>query len=54
MAQLYDSIQDADVRDRLIRLLAERGDRAARSKLAAIAAGDPNPDLRERARREIQ
>jgi hypothetical protein len=54
LVQLYDSVQDADVRDRLIRLLAERGDRAARDKLAAIAAGDPNPDLRQRARREMQ
>ncbi len=54
LVQLYDSIPDADVRDRLIRLLAERGDRAARNKLADIAAGDPDPDLRQRARRELQ
>jgi hypothetical protein len=54
LVQLYDSIPDADVRDRLIRLLAERGDRAARGKLEAIATGDPNPDLRQRARRELR
>jgi hypothetical protein len=54
LVQLYDSIPDADVRDRLIRLLAERGDRAARGKLEAIAAGDPNPDLRQRAQRELR
>jgi hypothetical protein len=49
---LYDAIRDPDLRDRLIKLLAERGDRDARTKLADIAANDPDPDLRERARRE--
>lgn len=51
---LYDSIHDPDLQERLIKLLAERGDRDARAKLALIAANDPNPDLRHRARRERQ
>ena len=38
--------------DPSIKLLAERGDRDARTKLADIAANDPDPDLRERARRK--
>jgi hypothetical protein len=53
LVALYDSISVADLRDRLIRLLAERGDAVARRKLTAIVAGDPDPDLRDRARREL-
>lgn len=52
LVALYDAIRDSDLRDRLIRLLAERGDRDARAKLADIATNDPDPDLRERARRK--
>ncbi len=52
LVALYDAIHDSELRDRLIRLLAERGDRDARAKLADIATNDPDPDLRERARRK--
>jgi hypothetical protein len=52
LVALYDAIRDADLRLRVIKLLAERGDRDARNKLADIAANDPDPDLRKRARRE--
>jgi hypothetical protein len=52
LVALYDAIRDADLRLRVIKLLAERGDRDARTKLADIAANDPDPDLRKRARRE--
>ncbi len=51
LVTLYDAIRDPDLRDRLIKLLAERGDRDARAKLADIAQNDPDPDLRQRARR---
>lgn len=51
LVKLYDAIHDADLRERLIKLLAERGDREARSKLSDIAQNDPDPDLRDRARR---
>jgi hypothetical protein len=37
----------------LVSLLAERGDRAARDKLRAIATNDPNEDLRQRAVRKL-
>ncbi|HJQ66421.1 MAG TPA: HEAT repeat domain-containing protein, partial [Gemmatimonadales bacterium] len=51
LVKLYDAMRDAELRDRVIKLLAERGDREARTKLADIAQNDPDPDLRERARR---
>jgi hypothetical protein len=41
------------LRDRLIRLMAERGDTVSRDKLSRIAASDPDSDLRERARRKL-
>jgi hypothetical protein len=53
LVRLYDSISDRDLRDRLIRLMAERGDAASREKLGKIATGDPDTDLRERARRKL-
>ena len=53
LVSLYDSVTDHVVRDRLVSLLAERGDRAARDKLRAIAENDPDDDLRRRAVRKL-
>jgi hypothetical protein len=53
LVRLYDSIADHELRDRLIRLMAERGDAVALDKLEKIATGDPDSDLRERARRKL-
>ena len=53
LSRMYDSIADRDLRDRLIRLMAERGDSVSRDKLGKIATGDPDADLRERARRKL-
>jgi hypothetical protein len=53
LAALYDTIGDQDLRYRLIGLMAERGDVTSRGKLAQIARSDPNPDLRERARKRL-
>ena len=53
LARLYDSISDRELRDRLIRLMADRGDDVSRDKLGRIAASDPDADLRERARRKL-
>jgi hypothetical protein len=51
---LYDTIGDPDLKLRLIKLLGERDDRAARVKLADIVRHDTNPDLRRRAQRALQ
>jgi hypothetical protein len=53
LAALYDTIAVADLRARLINLLAERGDDAARDKLDDIARRDPDPDLRNRAAKRL-
>ena len=53
LISLYDSVSDHVVRERLVTILAERGDRAARDKLRAIASDDPNEDLRRRAVRKL-
>jgi hypothetical protein len=53
LVRLYDTIADRDLRDRLIRLMAERGDTVSRDKLARIVREDPDADLRERARRKL-
>lgn len=53
LARLYDSIGDRELRDRLIRLIAERDDSVSRDKLEKIATSDPDADLRERARRKL-
>jgi len=53
LVSLYDSVPDHTVRERLVSLLAERGDRAARDKLRAIATNDPDEGLRERAVRKL-
>jgi hypothetical protein len=53
LAGLYDTIADRELRVRLIKLLGERGDRAARDKLAAIARNDPDQDLRRQALKRL-
>jgi hypothetical protein len=53
LVSLYDSVTDRSVRDRLVNILAERGDRAARAKLKSIATDDPDEDLRRRATRKL-
>ena len=53
LISLYDAVSDYVVRERLVTLLAERGDRAARDKLRAIASDDPSEDLRRRAVRKL-
>jgi len=53
LVRLYDSIGDRDLRDRLIRLMAERGDAVSLDKLRKIVANDPDSDLREWARRKL-
>jgi len=53
LVAMYDSVTDRDVRDRLVNILAERGDRAALDKLRSIATADPDDDLRRRATRKL-
>jgi hypothetical protein len=53
LVSLYDAVPDRTVRDRLVSVLAERGDRAARDKLRAIATNDPDEGLRQRAVRKL-
>jgi hypothetical protein len=51
LASLYDRVASSAVKERLIRVLADRRDAAAAEKLAAIAAGDPSAALRREAER---
>jgi hypothetical protein len=51
LATLYDRVTSSAVKQRLIRLLAQRRDDVAATKLAAIAADDPNATLRREAER---
>lgn len=53
LVSLYDAIPDHVVRERLVSLLAERGDRTARDKLRSIATDDPDEGLRQRAVRKL-
>jgi HEAT repeat protein len=53
LVALYDAIPDRGVRERLVSLLSERGDRTARDKLRAIATDDPDEGLRQRAVRKL-
>ena len=53
LVSLYDTVPDHTVRERIVSLLAERGDRAARDKLRTIATNDPDEDLRQRAVRKL-
>jgi len=54
LVSLYDTIGDPDLKLRLIKLLGERDDGAARAKLADIVRHEPDPDLRRRAQRARQ
>jgi len=51
LAVLYDRVTSTAVKQRIIRVFAERKDEAAADKLAAIAADDPDPGLRSEAAR---
>jgi hypothetical protein len=51
LAGLYDRVASTAVKQRLIRILADRRDDAAREKLASIAEGDADPGLRRSAER---
>jgi DNA-binding transcriptional regulator YbjK len=51
LATLYDRVTSTAVKQRLIRLFAERRDAAAAEKLADIAGTDPDPALRSEAAR---
>jgi HEAT repeat protein len=53
LVSVYDAVTDRVVRDRLVSVLAERGDREARAKLRAIAENDPDEDMRRRAVRKL-
>jgi hypothetical protein len=54
LATLYDRVASRAVKQRLIRVLADRRDDAAAEKLAAIAAGDPDDALRREADRRLR
>jgi hypothetical protein len=54
LARVYDDVASLPVKQRLIRVLADRRDAAAADKLAAIAAGDPDPNLRREATRRAK
>lgn len=54
LVSLYDAVDARPVRERLITLLAERGDRTARDKLRAIADQDEDEGLRRRALRRLE
>jgi HEAT repeat protein len=53
LAKLYDGMDESTLRDRLIRLFAERGDKAGVEKLIDIAKNDSNTELRRRAIRKL-
>jgi HEAT repeat protein len=53
LVRLYDRADNLEVRARLIRIFAERGDRAAMDKLAAIVRDDTHPSLRRDAQRRL-
>jgi HEAT repeat protein len=48
-ANLYGSSQDREMREQLIFVLSQRGDKAAADKLFDIAKGDPDRELRKKA-----
>jgi hypothetical protein len=48
-ANLYGSSQDREMREQLIFVLSQRGDKAAADKLFNIAKGDPDRELRKKA-----
>ena len=48
-AALYASSQDRAMREQLVFVLSQRGDKAAADKLFEIAKGDPDRELRKKA-----
>jgi hypothetical protein len=52
-ARLYDRVEAVAIRQRLIRILANRGDDVAVEKVMAIAERDPQPDVRRYALRRL-
>ena len=50
---MYDSEKDHELRELLLRQIAQRDDQQARQKLASIAKQDPDSDLRETAVRYL-
>jgi hypothetical protein len=53
LAGFYDREPAVQVKQRLIKVMAERGDQGSVEKLLAIADRDPNPDLRRYATRRL-
>jgi hypothetical protein len=53
LVKLYDGVNTSALRQRIIRLLAERGDDAAVDKLIAVARSDPDESLRRFAMRRL-
>ena len=53
LGRLYDSLGERALRERIVRLLAERGDRPARDKLFDIARGDSDREMRRFALRRL-
>jgi hypothetical protein len=53
LIRTYDFVQARSIRERLIRIFAERSDRAAVDKLVAIAKNDPDEGLRRVAVRRL-
>jgi HEAT repeat protein len=49
LAGLYDSFAERELRDHLIFVMSQDGDRAAADKLLEIARKDPDPELRKKA-----
>ncbi len=53
LVRMYDSVKARVIRERLIRIFAERRDRAAIDKLIAVAKADPDESLRRFAVRRL-
>jgi hypothetical protein len=53
LGDLYDGVDVSVLKQRLVRLLAERGDDVAVKKLTAIAERDPDPNMRREASRRL-
>ena len=49
LASLYNSFSERDLREHLIFVLSQQGDRPAADKLVEIAKKDPDPELRKKA-----
>ena len=49
LVAVYDRLSDPEVKEKLIWVMSESGDRAATDKLIVIARQDPNPEMRKKA-----